>query len=682
MNYRAWQIQRPDERRAKALADAIGAPTLLARVLLARGLDTPEKAMTLLMGDEAMSDALQLRDMDRAAARIQRAIDTEEQIVVYGDYDVDGVTATALLFEYLRGMGANVRCMLPSREGDGYGLSDKAIDTLAQKGVSLVITVDNGISAGQQAARAREKGIDLVITDHHLPPDPLPDAAAVVDPVRPDDASPFKGLSGAGVAFKLCAALGGCAPEDLLELCGDLAAIGTVADVMPLTGENRTLVKAGLAALRNTERPGLLALLEAAGIEPEQLTADSISFGIAPRLNAAGRMGSAGLALRLLLCEDEDSAQGMAARLTELNQQRQAAERGIMEQVSAQLAAQPALLRQRILVLWGEGYHAGVIGIVASRLAERYGRPALLITLSGEEGKGSGRSVAGVNLHAALSACAPLLLRYGGHALAAGLSIRRENLEAFRTAINEWAAREHPILTPPPLQLDTPVRLSELTVEAVRSLDYLAPCGTGNPDPLFLIEDAVLDGVWPISEGRHIRLRLRQQEQTFTAVWFGMTAEALAYAVGDRVDLALSLSVYEGGRLGPQVSGRVRAIRPAGLANEAAQEAALYTAFRLGAPLTAAQRAALTPTREDTAAVYRLVRAGRVRCEDLCPLFAQLDGRAGRALVSLRALAELGLIARQGPQGAARWAAVPAQGKRDLASAPILIKLAENKADA
>lgn len=672
MNYRAWQTQRPGEEAAKALAEAIGAPVLLARVLLARGLDTPQKAMELLAGSPPMSDAFLLRDMDKAAARILRAVDAGEPIVIYGDYDVDGITATALLYEYLRGMGASVRCMLPSREGEGYGLSDKAIEILAAKGCKLIVTVDNGISAAPQAARARELGIDLVITDHHLPPDTLPDAAAVVDPARPDDESPFKALSGAGVAFKLCAALAGCAPDEMLDFCGDLAAIGTVADVMPLTGENRTLVKAGLAALRNTERPGLAALFEAAGIEPEQLTADSISYGLGPRLNAAGRMGSAGLALRLLLCEDEEDARRIAGELSALNTARQAAERAIMEQVEAELAARPALLHQRILVLWGEGYHSGVVGIVASRLTERYGRPVMLITLSGEEGKGSGRSVPGINLHAAIAACSHLLLRYGGHALAAGLSLRRENLEPFRAAINDWAARNHPVLTPPPLRLDAPVRLAELEVEAVRSLGWLAPCGSGNPDPLFLIEDVLLDGVWPISEGRHIRLRLRQDEQTFTAVWFGMTEQKLPYTVGQRVDVAISLSVYEGGRLGPQVSGRVRQMRPAGLSDGVAGEAALYTAFRLGMPLTAAQREVLRPSREEVAAVYRLVRQGGVRSDDLTPLFARLDGRAGRVLVSLRALAQLRLIEPAQHAGAPCWRAVPDPPRRELAGAPIL----------
>lgn len=672
MNYRAWQIQRPEEPRARSLAGAIGAPVLLARVLLARGLDTPEKAMTLLMGSEPLSDPFLLKDMDKAVERILRAVDAEESVVIYGDYDVDGITATALLYEYLRGMGANVRCMLPSREGEGYGLTDKALATLSKKGVSLVITVDNGISASDQAARAKELGIDLVITDHHLPQDTLPGAVAVVDPVRPDDESPFKQLSGAGVAFKLCAALAGCPPEEMLEYCGDLAAIGTVADVMPLTGENRTLVKAGLGALRNTERPGLAALIEAVGTDPSQLAADTVSFGIAPRLNAAGRMDSAALALRLLLCEQDDQAHEMARQLGTLNQARQAAEQEIMAKLEAQLAADPGLAHQRIMVLWGEDLHPGVIGIVASRLVEQYGRPVMVITLSGEEGRGSGRSVAGVNLHAGIAACSDMLVRYGGHALAAGLSIRREHLERFRAAINAWAAREYPIIPPPPLRLDAPVRLSELELEAVRSLDYLAPCGSGNPEPLFLVENVQVDGIWPVSEGRHIRLRLVQDGQTFTAVYFKMTEQKLPYAVGDRVDVAMRLSVYEGGRLGPQVSGRVVQLRPAGLPDRAAQEAALYTAFTLGTPLTPQQRRALRPSREETAVVYRLVRAGKVRCGDLSPVFAQLSGQAGKVLVSLRALEELGLIGRRSTAGAEFWQALPAQGKKDLAGAPIL----------
>ena len=307
-----------EQKYAAALAAQQKENALLAGVLTARGITDPTEALTLLAGEEELSDPSLLTDMDKACERIWRAIDEGETIVVFGDYDVDGVTATALLYQHLKGMGATVKCMLPSREGDGYGLSRNAIRSIHDKGCKLIVTVDNGISAVEEADYAAELGIDLIITDHHLPPETLPKAIAVVDPRREDDTSPFKGLCGAGVAFKLCAALDGCPPEEMLDYCGDLAAVGTVADVMPLTGENRTLVKAGLRQLQNTDRPGLEALLEEVGLAGKPVTAENVSYAIAPRINAAGRMDNAVTALQLVMCEDPDRAEELAHKLNEI----------------------------------------------------------------------------------------------------------------------------------------------------------------------------------------------------------------------------------------------------------------------------------------------------------------------------------------------------------------------------
>ena len=396
---------------------------LLAGILAARGITDPAEALTLLSGEEELTDPMLLTDMDKACARILDAIDREETIVVFGDYDVDGVTATALLYQHLKGMGANVKCMLPSREGDGYGLSKNAIQSIHDKGYQLIVTVDNGISALEEAEFAASLGVDLIVTDHHLPHDTLPKAVAVVDPRRADDTSPFKGLCGAGVAFKLCAALDGCPPEEMLDYCGDLAAVGTVADVMPLTGENRTLVKAGLHLLQHSDRPGLLALLDEVGLGGKPVTAENVSYAIAPRINAAGRMDSAVTALQLVLCEDEERAAELAHKLNEINAARQETEGEIAKAAQAQLEAEPAILEDRVILIWGRDWHPGVIGIVASRLVEKTGRPVIVVSIDEHgEGKGSGRSVQGFNLHACIASCEDLLLRFGGHAMAAGLS--------------------------------------------------------------------------------------------------------------------------------------------------------------------------------------------------------------------------------------------------------------------
>ena len=593
--------------------------------------------------------------------------------MVFGDYDVDGVTATALLYQHLKGMGASAKCMLPSREGDGYGLSKNAIQSIYDKGCRLIVTVDNGISAVEEAAFAASLGIDLIITDHHLPHESLPQAVAIVDPRRADDHSPFKGLCGAGVAFKLCAALDGCPPEEMLEYCGDLAAVGTVADVMPLTGENRTIVKAGLRQLQNTDRPGFCALLEEVGLAGRPVTAENVSYAIAPRINAAGRMDSAVTALQLVLCEDEDRAEELAHKLTDINSQRQETEMEIVRAAQELLDAEPERLEDRVILLWGRDWHPGVIGIVASRLVEKTGRPVIVVSVDEHgEGKGSGRSVQGFNLHECIASCTDLLLRFGGHAMAAGLSVREENLPQLRRRLNEWAARECPVLHAPPLECDLSIRLDRVTVESVAALEKLAPYGAENPTPVFLLEKAVVEGIYPVSEGKHSRVRLRQGSTSLYAVWFGVKPEQVPYATGDVVDAALNLSVYASAR-GLQLSGRIIELHPAGFGNAAAEQSALVQALRRGTPLTDEQKTRIAPARSDIIAVYRELQTRRWHAEDLQPLFAKLgEEQTGKTLVALTALEQVGLIAPVEQNGAKFWQLVPTAGKKNLADAPIL----------
>ena len=704
MTYRAWELKPLDRAALKELTQAIAEQAveelkqqameeepwsdakyssvlsaqqkenaLLAGILTARGITDPAEALTLLAGEEDLSDPFLLTDMQKACERIWQAIDNGETIVVFGDYDVDGVTATALLYQHLKGMGATVKCMLPSREGDGYGLSRNAIQSIHDKGYQLIVTVDNGISAVEEAEFAAELGIDLIITDHHLPPETLPKAVAVVDPRRLDDTSPFKGLCGAGVAFKLCAALDGCPPEEMLDYCGDLAAVGTVADVMPLTGENRTLVKSGLRQLQNTDRPGLEALLEEVGLAGRPITAENISYAIAPRINAAGRMDSAVTALQLVLCEDPDRAEELAHKLNEINVKRQETELEIFKAAQVLLEQQPERLEDRVMLLWGRDWHPGVIGIVASRLVERTGRPVIVVTVDEHgECKGSGRSVPGFNLHACIGSCADLLIRYGGHAMAAGLSVREENLPELRRRLNEWAARECPVLHTALLECDLPIHLDRVTVDSVRRIDALAPFGAENPTPVFLLQSAVVDGVYPVSEGRHSRLRLRQGNASVYAVWFGMPSEQLPYTMGDVVDAALNLSVYESAR-GAQLSGRILDLHPAGLGTKLSEQAALVAALRRGTPLTAEQKTLITPDRSHIITVYRELQARRWHAEDLQPLCAKLgEENTGKTLVAVTALEQVGLIATVEKGGAKYLELVPAQGKKNLADAPIL----------
>lgn len=675
MKYPAWQIKTAEAGAEENLASA-GCGVLLRRVLAARGCKDAAAAHQLLEPSVDLSDPFLLRDMDKAVARIEQAIEAEEPIVIYGDYDVDGISATAILYECLSSQGAYVRCKLPTR-GSGYGLTRPALEALARKGFTLVITVDNGISAVEEAACAKELGLDLVITDHHLPGETLPDAVAVVDPKRADDESPFKNLCGAGVAFKLCAALEGCNPAELLEMYGEFVALGTVADVMPLVGENRVLVREGLALLQDTMRPGLHALLESGGYAGKPVTTDTVSYGLAPRLNAAGRMDNASVALKLLLCGDEEQATGIAARLAEINAERQQTEQDVFAAACRTLETDPARLQDRVLVVSGEDWHPGVIGIVAARLMERYSRPVLVISLHEGEGRGSGRAPDAFDLHSALAACAGHLTRFGGHAAAAGIEIEEEKLPAFRQAINEWAAQHAARPAPVTLQLDAVVTLEELDLPNVQELNRLAPFGRENPTPVLLVQNAVVDGVWAMgAEGRHTRVRLRQGNHTLFASLFGIPPQQFAYPVGAAVEAALEVSVFTG-RSGPMVSAHLKGIRPANLSNTPSEQAAWFEAFRTGAVLEPVRAEALLPERNDTVMLYKRIRSGQVFTSDLQPVFAaQGPENTGKTLASLLALQELGLIEEQN----GRWLPVPVSQKQDLASAPVLKKLAQQAA--
>lgn len=684
MLYRNWVLAPQNAGQSETMAAQIGAGKLLCDVLVARGIATPEAARAMLDETPQLPSCFLLRDMEKAVQRIRQAVDEDEAMVVFGDYDVDGITATALLYSYLEAQGACVYYKLPNRTDDGYGLTPALVDQVADMGISLIITVDNGTSAFEACERAAQRGVDVVVTDHHLPQGHLPEVAALVNPHREDDDSPFEGLSGVGVAFLLAAALEGATAEEMLPIFGDFVAIGTVADVMKLVGINRQLVRTGLATLRDTQRPGLAALIEACGWKGRDITVENISYGLAPRLNAAGRMDTATTALRLLLTDDGEEAAEIVESLQAQNAARQQAEQEITAAIVQQVEADAALQRARILVVWGSNWHQGVIGIVASRLVEKYAKPAVVISFDGDapdgvnastqEGRGSGRSFAGLSLYGAIASCEDLLVRYGGHDLAAGLSIERGNLEAFRKRVNDWAKEYCPVLTLPELVADTTVQLATLQVEDVQGLERLAPFGSGNPAPKFLVQNAVVDAIYPVSEGRHSRLRLKQRGGTLYAMQFGVGPEKMPYAVGDAVDALVALSIYNG-KAGRQISARIIEMRPAGLGQLHVQQSALYESFAAEVKLTGEQKQLLCPTREEVGAVYRAIRGEKpVSALDIRPLAARLgEEKTGKYLAALAALEELGLVQKEG--ATARYTAPRATAKKDLAESTILQRL-------
>lgn len=535
---KAWRIRPHDPARIAALARAAEVPAVVAQLLLARGIDDHQSARNFLeVRLSQLRDPAELPGAGQAAALIMQAIDQRRRITVYGDYDVDGITATSLLMQCIRLLGGNAGYYVPHRLDEGYGLNDEAIRSLAEQETRLIVTVDCGVTSVDEAETARRLGVDLIVTDHHEIGPRLPDCAAIVHPRLPGTGYPFAGLSGAGVALKLAWALCqranggnkvGPRMKDYLVSAVGLAALGTVADVVPLVDENRALVVHGLASLMDHPSPGLQALLRITELARKQaLEADDVGFVLAPRLNAAGRLGQAQLAVELLTTTAADRAAALAEYIHELNNSRQHLERSIY--LAAQKQAQDAFdpHGDPALVLAAHGWHPGVIGIVAGRLAEKYHRPVILISLDelqSRPGVGSARSVPGFNLHQALAACTDHLLSHGGHAAAAGLKIDADRVDAFRADFCEYASAEiGDEQRVAELWIDAEVPFSALTTETVRQIERLAPFGQGNPRPLFSTCSVTLaDAPRRIGGGgRHLAVRLAQCNQSLRAVGFG-----------------------------------------------------------------------------------------------------------------------------------------------------------------
>lgn len=526
---------------AAALARALGAPLPVAHALVNRGLDQVERARAFLAPAlEDLHDPGQMLDLDRAAERILLAVGRGERIFVQGDYDVDGITSTFLLYSVLLELGGRAEYRIPHRLRDGYGLTPDAIDEARRRGCTLVVTVDCGVTAVEAIAYAGGHGVDTVVTDHHEPPAVLPPAYAVVNPLRPGCPYPFKSLAGVGVTFKLV--------EKLLEGRGgldrardwlDVVALGTIADVVPLVGENRVLARLGLDRLNQGRRLGLQALVEVAGLAGRRITSGHVAFVLAPRINAAGRLGNAEQGLRLLLARDRQEARDCADSLEDDNRVRRQHDEAALAEAARRIHDELDYPACRSLVLWSESWHPGVIGIVASRLVERYRRPTVLVALDGERGRGSGRSLPGLDLTRLLDGCRDLLVAHGGHAFAAGLTVERSQLPALRARL-EALVREQsrPEQFVPQLQLDGEVRVGECDLDLVEWLERMAPHGLDNPEPLFRLREARLEGVQTVGAGRHVRLTVRDATGALEAIGFGMGDQAAALAAAPRADLA------------------------------------------------------------------------------------------------------------------------------------------------
>lgn len=648
MSRKKWITAPIDKDLAAQVAENHSLDPFTALILVSRGITEYEDVEDFFDTDFSFCDPYLITDMDKAALRIKGAIDNFEKICVYGDYDADGVTSTALMYSYLSSHGADVMYYIPDRITEGYGMSCSAVDKLHAQGVKLIVTVDNGVSAIEEIAYAKSLGIETVVTDHHMPGEQLPDAVAVVDPHREDCNLHFKDWAGVGVAFKTVCALENGDYSEILNEYADILAVGTVADVVELKDENRAIVKYGVAKINANPCNGINALRQIAGVSDRALNGVGITFSLAPRINAAGRMESAETALKLLLCEDLSAALGIAEQVDNCNKQRHISENEIMEEAVACIEADKRLKYAKVIVVCGENWHHGVIGIVAARITEKYGRPSIVITFDGDKGTGSARSIEGFSVYDAIKACGDYLTHFGGHTMAAGLGIDRENVESFFRAINAYALSCEE--TVPTLMLDCKLNPAYINAQLAESLEALEPFGAGNPQPVFGIFGVRITGIKPVGDGKHLRISFTKGNTQFCAMKFSTTLKELPYREGDTVDLAVKIDKNEfRGEI--RASVQIKDMRFSGIDEDKLfKSRALYEKYMRGETLTCHEARFLTPSREFLLGVFNFLKnyggwqfgiesmLVRTNCpaENLCKMQISVD-----------VLCELGLIRQE-----------------------------------
>ncbi len=544
---KVWDTNYVPVEKAEKLACEAGISVFLAKIFLSRKMDNAETIDKFLNSTlDDLNDPFLLKDMNLAVKRIAKAIENKEKILIYGDYDVDGVTSTSVLYKFLKSQNAWVDYYIPNRFEEGYGFSQSSVEKIINMQVDLVVTVDCGTTSIEETGMLMEKGIDVVVTDHHECKEELPSVKALVNPQRPDCMYPHKNLSGVGVAFKLIKALSFEMNIQINQLeFLDLVALGTIADVMPLTGENRILVKYGIKKINNTSNVGLKSLMKEVGIFGKKITSRDIGYIIAPRLNAAGRIGDAAMVVELLTTEDEVKANEIASKLNEHNKKRQEIETEIFEEVISKIEKESYIKKSSIMVVSGRDWHQGVIGIVASKVVEKYNKPCILITVSDGIGKGSGRSVEGINLFNALTSCKETLEKFGGHEMAVGLTLKEEKIHDFNRLINEYISSFSDTFEyTEKIKIDTTVEIEEITLENVRELDFLEPFGIDNPEPLFKFENAKINEINAVgSDKSHLKLKVENSGSKVDAIAFKKGDLAKVYKKSDILDIVCTLDI-------------------------------------------------------------------------------------------------------------------------------------------
>lgn len=647
---KVWSVAKVNKERAIAMANKLEIPPLLAMMLDIRGITKEENVINFLQENKDFSDPFLMKDMDKAVERITTAVENGEKICVYGDYDADGVTSTSLLYSYLRdSLGADVMFYIPTRTGEGYGMNKGAVDKIHSLGVTLIITVDNGISAREEIDYANSLGIDTVITDHHMPSGAIPKAVAVVNAHQQDDKSPFKDFSGVGVAFKLVMAIEGeyADVDSLLENFSDIATLGTIGDIVPLVGENRTLVKNGLRHIQNSDRIGINAMKQESGIAEKEINSSNVAFTLVPRINAGGRLGSSEKSVNLLLTEDEDEAVTIADKLGMDNRERQSIEKEILASIDEEVRRTPNIVNDKILVFAGKGWHQGVVGIAASRIKEIYDKPTIIIGIDDDGvARGSGRSVEGFSLCDAVFACSEHLTHYGGHPMAVGISLEKEKINDFRKAINAYCKDiKMPYNI---LHIDCKLNPNQLDLSILDCLSYIEPCGASNPSPIFGLYNMTVIATKEIGNGKHMRVTLSrgQGQVPVYAVYFNHNFQSCSYRNGDIVDVAVSLdrNIYNGQE---NLSVIIKDIKYSQSNNEELIDSErIFDKFAKRYKLTKNEVMSILPTRNDFAYVYRFLKQNKGFIYGEYALVNALNYKIsmGKLIVILYSMKELGLI--------------------------------------
>lgn len=675
MSRKKWIFSKFDKEYAAEIAERYELSPFAAVLLAGKNFENEDELEAFLSDDNPfLVDPYELPDMDKAVSRINRAIENFERIMVYGDYDADGVSSTALLYLYLRDRGADVQYYIPERLSEGYGMNLDAVRKIKERDVDLIITVDNGISAVLEAEKIKALGMELVVTDHHRPGEILPDAVAVVDPYREDYEGVFNEWAGVGVAFKLVEALSD-GDEEILNEYADLVSIGTIGDVVPLRSENRGFVKCGIEKINSSVRPGIRALREVTGMMTHDMTSSNIAFTIVPRINAAGRMGSADRAIKLLISEDEEEARILAEEINEANILRQQTELKIIAEAEEKIEKSGDMMYDRVLVVDGKDWHSGVIGIVAARLTEKYARPCLVIGVSDGIGKGSGRSIEGFSLFEALSAVSDSLDHFGGHTLAAGFTVDEDKIPELRHRINEYAKTIH--MPRPQLKIDCRISPKYVNVDLLDEINMLEPFGAGNNQPLFAMMGMKIEKLEGLSQNKHTKLTLSKGDTKIVAMRFGVSPENLDFQVGDTVDIAAIFDRNEYMGI-VKVSVIIRDMRFSSLEEEKViNSEEIYEKFRRKESLSPEEINLIYPDREFVGKVFRILREGVWNKSD--EALALRSGDDGRRLcavkVSVDVLEEMELVVRDKKTKAVHL--TERQSKVDLTKSKILMSIKE-----